>query len=159
MKIVCPSCATSYEVEPASLSPKGRQVRCLRCRTIWHAELSQADKLLVAAAAIAPDHGAGGATVAVAEVAMSRSAAAASAEMEDHAAGFDQSAGAPTAGALAVEPGDYEAASASGADGASFDAANESADAESLPIAPVALDERRPHIDSVVAAEHGHEPA
>ena len=54
MLIVCPSCATSYEVALATLSPQGRQVRCTRCRTVWHAELSQADKLLAAAAAIAP---------------------------------------------------------------------------------------------------------
>lgn len=54
MLIVCPSCATSYEVALATLSPQGRQVRCTRCRTIWHAELSSADKLLAAAAAIAP---------------------------------------------------------------------------------------------------------
>lgn len=38
MLIVCPSCATSYDVNLASLSPNGRQVRCVRCRTIWHAE-------------------------------------------------------------------------------------------------------------------------
>jgi len=37
-----------------SLSPKGRQVRCLRCRTVWHATPSHADKLLAAAEAIAP---------------------------------------------------------------------------------------------------------
>jgi predicted Zn finger-like uncharacterized protein len=54
MLILCPSCATSYDVEVASLRPNGRQVRCLRCRTIWHAELSHADKLIAAAEAIAP---------------------------------------------------------------------------------------------------------
>jgi predicted Zn finger-like uncharacterized protein len=54
MLIVCPSCATSYDVALATLSPQGRQVRCSRCRTVWHAELSPADKLLAAAAAIAP---------------------------------------------------------------------------------------------------------
>jgi len=54
MLIVCPSCATSYDVELASLSPHGRQVRCSRCRTVWRAEPSHADKLLLAAAAIAP---------------------------------------------------------------------------------------------------------
>jgi predicted Zn finger-like uncharacterized protein len=54
MLIICPSCATSYDVELATLSPAGRQVRCSRCRTVWHAELSQADKLLAAAVAIAP---------------------------------------------------------------------------------------------------------
>ncbi len=54
MLIICPSCATSCDVELATLSPAGRQVRCSRCRTVWHAGLSQADKLLAAAVAIAP---------------------------------------------------------------------------------------------------------
>jgi predicted Zn finger-like uncharacterized protein len=56
MLIVCPSCATSYDVEMASLMPNGRQVRCVRCRTVWRAELSQANKLMAAAEAIAPAH-------------------------------------------------------------------------------------------------------
>jgi predicted Zn finger-like uncharacterized protein len=55
MLIVCPSCATSYDVNLASLSPNGRQVRCVRCRAIWHAEPSHADKLMHAAAALAPE--------------------------------------------------------------------------------------------------------
>jgi predicted Zn finger-like uncharacterized protein len=55
MLIVCPSCATSYDVELASLSPNGRQVRCARCRTIWRAEPTRADKLMLAAAALAPE--------------------------------------------------------------------------------------------------------
>jgi len=38
MQIVCPSCATSYDLEPASLPLTGRPVRCLRCRTVWYAE-------------------------------------------------------------------------------------------------------------------------
>jgi predicted Zn finger-like uncharacterized protein len=54
MLIVCPSCATSYDIALASLQPGGRQVRCVRCRNVWHAEPSQADKLLAAADAIAP---------------------------------------------------------------------------------------------------------
>jgi predicted Zn finger-like uncharacterized protein len=37
MLIVCPSCATSYTVEPASLGPAGRTVRCARCRESWFA--------------------------------------------------------------------------------------------------------------------------
>jgi predicted Zn finger-like uncharacterized protein len=37
MLIVCPSCATSYMIEPASLGPAGRTVRCSRCRTTWFA--------------------------------------------------------------------------------------------------------------------------
>jgi predicted Zn finger-like uncharacterized protein len=54
MLIVCPTCATSYDVELASLQPDGRQVRCVRCRTVWRAAPSHADMLLAAAAAIAP---------------------------------------------------------------------------------------------------------
>jgi len=54
MLIVCPSCATSYDIELASLQPDGRRVRCVRCRNVWLAELSHADKLLAAAEAIAP---------------------------------------------------------------------------------------------------------
>jgi predicted Zn finger-like uncharacterized protein len=56
MLIICPSCATSYEVQPNTLPPHG-QVRCLRCRTVWSPQLYQADKLLAAAAAIAADYG------------------------------------------------------------------------------------------------------
>ena len=37
MLIVCPNCATSYQVEPPSLGPGGRSVRCSRCRNIWFA--------------------------------------------------------------------------------------------------------------------------
>jgi predicted Zn finger-like uncharacterized protein len=55
MLIVCPSCGTSYDVKSASMPSEGRQVRCLRCRTVWHAEPSRADKVLAAAAAIGPD--------------------------------------------------------------------------------------------------------
>jgi predicted Zn finger-like uncharacterized protein len=35
MLIVCPNCATSYQVEPSSLAPAGRSVRCVRCRNTW----------------------------------------------------------------------------------------------------------------------------
>jgi predicted Zn finger-like uncharacterized protein len=55
MLIVCPTCATSYDVELASLQPDGRQVRCVRCRTVWRAAPSHADKLLAAAEAIGPE--------------------------------------------------------------------------------------------------------
>jgi predicted Zn finger-like uncharacterized protein len=37
MLIVCPTCATSYKIEPASLGPDGRTVRCARCKTSWFA--------------------------------------------------------------------------------------------------------------------------
>ena len=37
MLIVCPSCATSYMIDPATLGPAGRSVRCARCKTTWFA--------------------------------------------------------------------------------------------------------------------------
>lgn len=36
MLIVCPSCATSYKIDPASVGPAGRMVRCARCKTAWY---------------------------------------------------------------------------------------------------------------------------
>jgi predicted Zn finger-like uncharacterized protein len=54
MLIVCPSCATSYDVEAATLQPDGRRVRCVRCQNVWLAEPSHADKLLAAADALGP---------------------------------------------------------------------------------------------------------
>jgi predicted Zn finger-like uncharacterized protein len=35
MLIACPNCATSYNIEPASLGAAGRTVRCARCKTTW----------------------------------------------------------------------------------------------------------------------------
>jgi len=37
MLIVCPNCATSYLIEPASVGAAGRTVRCARCKTTWFA--------------------------------------------------------------------------------------------------------------------------
>ena len=37
MQISCPNCATSYQVEPSSLGPTGRSVRCARCQKVWFA--------------------------------------------------------------------------------------------------------------------------
>src|SRR5579871_2180398 len=37
MLIICPHCATSYQVEEAAVGPAGRSVRCARCRTVWFA--------------------------------------------------------------------------------------------------------------------------
>ena len=37
MLIVCPSCSTSYLIDPASVGPAGRAVRCARCKTTWFA--------------------------------------------------------------------------------------------------------------------------
>lgn len=38
MKIVCPSCASQYELDAAKLGPDGRKVRCAACKTLWHVE-------------------------------------------------------------------------------------------------------------------------
>ncbi|MCK9916249.1 zinc-ribbon domain-containing protein [Microbacteriaceae bacterium K1510] len=37
MLIVCPSCATSYQIDPESVGSAGRMVRCARCKTTWFA--------------------------------------------------------------------------------------------------------------------------
>jgi predicted Zn finger-like uncharacterized protein len=37
MIITCPACATRFNVDPASLSPSGRTVRCANCGHRWHA--------------------------------------------------------------------------------------------------------------------------
>jgi predicted Zn finger-like uncharacterized protein len=51
MRIVCPNCQTSYEVSAASLGAEGRQVRCVRCKDVWHAIPVQDDVAEPAAAA------------------------------------------------------------------------------------------------------------
>jgi predicted Zn finger-like uncharacterized protein len=35
MNIVCPNCSTSYAIDPATLGPNGRTVRCARCKETW----------------------------------------------------------------------------------------------------------------------------
>jgi len=42
MLIVCPNCATSYQVDPASLGASGRAVRCARCKKTWFASNPEA---------------------------------------------------------------------------------------------------------------------
>lgn len=42
MLIVCPHCATSYEIKTASLGDEGRSVRCVRCQTVWFAAAREA---------------------------------------------------------------------------------------------------------------------
>lgn len=37
MKITCPSCETSYEVNSGAMPDGGRKVRCARCGHLWHA--------------------------------------------------------------------------------------------------------------------------
>jgi predicted Zn finger-like uncharacterized protein len=123
MLIVCPSCATSYDVEPARLQPNGRQVRCVRCGTVWHAELSQAAKLAAAAAALSPER-------ATPEAAMAAAAAA------DDLAAEAADAGA-AAGWLGVPPAAQPGEAA--ANDWQVDATlnpSEAAEAEAPPIVP-----------------------
>jgi predicted Zn finger-like uncharacterized protein len=52
MKIVCPNCGTSYDVDGATLGSAGRTVRCVRCRETWLArvdDMARADALSEAA--------------------------------------------------------------------------------------------------------------
>jgi predicted Zn finger-like uncharacterized protein len=141
MQIHCPTCATSYMVEPASLGAAGRTVRCSRCGTTWFAAAP--------AAAVAPP-----AAVAetIAEPAGTR-AAAATAPAPSHAIGdfapdpetpvggvpqAETTAAAETAPTIVVEapplvppagheplPGDAAAAAAEAADIESFAARRE----------------------------------
>ena len=64
MQIVCPNCETSYQVDPSSVGPTGREVRCARCRTVWFAANTAALSEIAAShraemaqfATTAPDH-------------------------------------------------------------------------------------------------------
>lgn len=42
MLIVCPSCASRYELDVAKLGPEGRKVRCPACQTSWHVSPAEA---------------------------------------------------------------------------------------------------------------------
>jgi predicted Zn finger-like uncharacterized protein len=137
MLIVCPTCATSYDVELASLQPNGRQVRCVRCRAIWRAAPSHADKLLAAAEAIGPEP----------QVAQ----APAGAFAEEPAL---QSAEEPPAdGGAWAAPDELPAA-------AETEAGTDEpvAAVEAPSIAPVDLDEGQPPIDVEATAEQDAEP-
>lgn len=136
MLIVCPSCATSYDVQPATLEPDGRQVRCVRCRTVWHAEPNRAARLLAAAEALDP---AGPGEPAQAAAYRDQAPATAFAEAVDESEWSDQAAGAePEAEGEGAEPAITGDATA--------DAAG-TPDVEAPPIAPVDLDAGRPPID------------
>ena len=43
MLIVCPSCATSYQIDAGSVGSSGRMVRCARCRATWFAGPARAE--------------------------------------------------------------------------------------------------------------------
>ncbi len=146
MLIVCPSCATSYDVEPAKLEPDGRQVRCVRCRTVWRAQPSHAEKLLAAAAALAPagpQDGAAAPAPPFAATAPAGAWAAAAGESER----IEQASAAEPEGAVAGAEAIIEV-------GAAVEA-SAPADVDAPPLAPVDLDAGRPPID--IDAAHAAE--
>jgi predicted Zn finger-like uncharacterized protein len=164
MLIVCPSCATPYDVELASLGPLGRQVRCSRCRTMWRAAPAHADKLLAAAEAIAPARIAQPAVeIAATEPPPHESAVELAAteqppreptveapteeasELRQRIAAIDELQGEEAAEGEAVYASGAEHEDAEGA--GLPDEPIEAAEVESPPIVPVDLDEGRPPID------------
>jgi predicted Zn finger-like uncharacterized protein len=88
MLIVCPTCSTSYMIDPASLGPAGRTVRCARCRTSWFAggDLNAAQDSTVD-------------VLADAESTVSADAATTAAEHDRPASAPDSDAGFPAAAA------------------------------------------------------------
>jgi predicted Zn finger-like uncharacterized protein len=135
MLIICPSCATSYDVGAASLSPNGRQVRCARCRTVWRAEPPRADKLMLAAAALAPEPAA---SAFAAEEAVDNAAdELASVRLGDFRPADDRPGRSP-----AVAVGASPVATRQADRGYSDDVY--SGDVEAPPIVPVDLDEEQP---------------
>ncbi|MGA8498953.1 MAG: MJ0042-type zinc finger domain-containing protein [Xanthobacteraceae bacterium] len=141
MLIVCPTCATSYDVELASLQPNGRQVRCVRCRAVWHAAPSHADKLLAAAEALGPEpHMAQAPAGAFAEESALQSADEPPADDVAWAAPDELPAAAPAAAEMdAGEPG-------------------AAIEVEAPSIAPVDLDAGQPPIMVEQAADEDAEP-
>jgi predicted Zn finger-like uncharacterized protein len=47
MLIVCPNCATAYQVDLTTLGPEGRRVRCARCQSVWLASPADAQPIPV----------------------------------------------------------------------------------------------------------------
>jgi predicted Zn finger-like uncharacterized protein len=166
MLIVCPSCATSYDVELASLGPQGRQVRCSRCRTVWHAELAHADKLLAAAYAIAPGRAAEPAIECAAADSPREPAVQApteeASEVRRYIAASDEPLGGEASeGETAAAPADEDDDRPAAEDAGFPDVPLEAVEVESPPIVPVDLDEGRPPIDIEAAnlAERSIGPA
>ena len=54
MHIVCPHCTTSYAINPATLGPAGRTVRCSRCKETWLARSEDAIEMAAAMPAAMP---------------------------------------------------------------------------------------------------------
>ena len=42
MLIVCPTCATTYQIQLAALGAAGRSVRCSHCKNTWFATADSA---------------------------------------------------------------------------------------------------------------------
>jgi predicted Zn finger-like uncharacterized protein len=128
MLIVCPNCATSYDVDVASLRPNGRKVRCVRCRSVWEPEPTRAEKLIAAAEELAPVRRAVEAVAAAVEISGGPPA--------------ESRASAEAAPAAPEPPVDAPAdGAASGvAEAAGFAAAAQSVEVDSPPIAPADLD-------------------
>jgi predicted Zn finger-like uncharacterized protein len=147
MLIVCPSCATSYDVQPASLEPNGRQVRCVRCRTVWHAAaLSQAEKLMAAADALAFEPEVARPPAKVPTGAGLYGEASEAVGMAGEAMPFDQTADRESAEAnpLDAPADDLDAPWTIDA----IETSSEPVEVEAPSIAPVDLDEGAPPIDS-----------
>jgi predicted Zn finger-like uncharacterized protein len=147
MLIVCPNCATSYDVDVASLRPDGRRVRCVRCSTIWHAELPHQEKLIAAAEALAPVRGAAEAVAATAEA---TPAVEAPSEQFDAAANASAELPAePVSDPFAVPPPPDTAEAAEPA--AAVD--ESSVEVESPPIAPAEAEGEHPPIEVEAEAQ------
>lgn len=57
MLIVCPTCTTTYQIQPAALGEAGRSVRCTKCKNTWfatHDSVVQEAELIAATADQAP---------------------------------------------------------------------------------------------------------
>ena len=128
MLIVCPSCGTSYDVKSASMPPEGRQVRCLRCRTVWHAEPSRADKVLAAAEAIGPNRSVDGEPPGIAAAELVATAAS-----DDQGPAGDESFASAATGENSPEGISEEL--------------NEAADVQAPSISPDDFEQDRPPID------------
>jgi hypothetical protein len=125
------------------MPPEGRRVRCLRCQNVWHAEPNKADKLLAAAAAIAPGQ----------EAAENNDAAGAAPLAEATPAGARRSGQEQPQGSglPAAVNDDGEGTEPASAGGMPFNE-GESAEVEAPPIAPVDLDASTSPID--IDADH-----
>lgn len=139
MLIVCPNCATSYDVDVASLRPDGRRVRCVRCRAVWHAELPRREKLLAAAEALAP---AGKAVEAVAKAGVDAPVPEPLAQEPEVIAGADPG---PTAKqSVSDGPADAPSSDLAEEEASVAVASDTPVEIESPPIAPDAIEADRP---------------